>query len=196
VRILVFLALLLAGLAGASASAASAPVVRDARADEILQQSAWARENALTATSCTGTGPATGAGARRAHASFRCKVLAAGKVAVVDATPLGPEWLRIRRIVEGKVGRDPGLGAIPQGEPTLESFWAGSGLVKSAWAKAHGVATAFCYGVGRFDHYSTDGWLFHAYSCATYDGAHKRGPQVLAISNSDRTVDVVRTVTR
>ncbi len=184
-------------LAWASTGAAATPAVRDSRASAILLESAWAYENDVVAADCSGVGRAQGSGARVAHTRFRCEVSVAGeRVAVAIATPLGPEWLRVSRVVQGAVRVDRGIGPIPEGRPALESFWAGSALQNSAWGKAHGVETAFCYGVGAFDHYATDGWLYFAFSCATFDASRHRGPQVLATVSGDREVRVVRALGR
>jgi hypothetical protein len=186
-------ALVSVGVARAAATTA-APGVRDAQAANILVYSAWGRENDVTRADCAGTGSARLQGALRQHVAFRCTVVANGKPGIVDVRAMGPEWLRVTSIVEGKLQGDPGIGAVPRGAPVLESFWAGGDLQDSAWAKAHGVATVFCFGVGAYQQIGQSGYEFYADSCATLGAHGRRGAQLLVVANGADNVKIVRTL--
>ena len=170
----------------------AAPGVRDAQAANILVYSAWGREDDVTRAGCAGTGTARLQGALREHDTFRCHVVANGKPGIVDVKALGPEWLRVTSIVEGKLMGDPGIGAVPHGTPLLESFWAGGDLQDSAWAKTHGIATVFCFGVGTYREIGQSGYEFYADSCATLGPHGQRGPQLLIVATGPDKVKIVR----
>jgi hypothetical protein len=185
---------LLLAVGVARAASAAVPGVRDTQAANILAYSAWGRENNVTRANCAGVGTARLQGALRQHDTFRCHVIANGKPGIVDAKALGPEWLRVTSIVEGKLMGDRGIGAVPHGTPLLESFWAGGDLQDSAWAKTHAIATVFCFGVGMYREIGQSGYEFHADSCATLDAHGHRGAQVLVVLTGPDQVKIVRTL--
>jgi hypothetical protein len=184
----------IAASSATAARVAGTPGVRDSSAADILVYSAWGRQNDVTAAECTGTGPAQKVGALREHGTFRCRVAAEGKPGVVVATALGPEWLQVTTVVHGTLKPDPGIGQVPQGTPILESFWAGGKLQGSRFAKAHGVETVFCFGVGRFREIGQGGYQFFAYSCATIGAHGRRGAQLLVTAAGSDAIRVVRTL--
>ena len=188
------IALLCVGVAPAGALTV-APGVRDTQAANILVYSTWGRENDVTRADCGGTGAARLQGALRQHDAFRCTVVANGKPGIVDVKALGPEWLRVTSIVEGGLTGDRGIGAVPHGAPVLESFWAGGDLQDSAWAKTHGVATVFCFGVGPYRAIGQGGYEFYADSCATLGPHGRRGPQLLVVAAGPDTVKILRKLT-
>ena len=188
--------IMLLSVGGARAGAStSAPGVRDTQAANILVYSAWGREDGVTRADCAGTGTARLQGALREHDTFRCHVVASGRPGIVDVKALGPEWLRVTRIVEGKLRSDRGIGAVPHGTPQLESFWAGGDLQDSAWAKTHGIATVFCFGVGAYRKIGQGGYEFYADSCATLGPHGRRGPQLLVVAAGPDTVKILRKLT-
>ena len=96
----------------------------------------------------------------------------------VVARVLGPESLRVTSVAGGKLKPDAGIGAVPGGAPTMQSFEAVTALQKASWAKVRRVARVLCYGTGSYRATSTSAY-FHAFSCATFDSQGTRGAQVL-----------------
>jgi len=180
-------------VAAAAAAAAPPPKMADDTSYDVLTYSAWGRQNNVSGAECTGTGPAGHALLGATHGSFRCQVQVGGTpVGTVVARVAGPEYLRVTSVSGGKLKRDAGIGSVPSGAPTIKNFDAVTALQKSAWARAHHVARALCYGVGSYRPTSTTAY-FYAFSCATFDGTGARGAQVL-VTAGGRTVRVVRTL--
>lgn len=185
----------LAALAAASPlGAATAPKMPDEKVYDALTYSTWGRVNKLSGATCTGLGPAGKAFLGPTHGSFRCDVQV-GEVPVgtVMLKVLGPESVRVTKVVKGSFGPDPGIGAIPSGTPATLSFEAVIGLQKTAWAKARKVARVLCYGVGAYKDSSTSASFF-AFQCATFSdlpAVNTRGPQVLVTAVGEK-VKIVR----
>jgi hypothetical protein len=193
-RLVAALAVATASLVAAtSAGAAPPPKMADDTSYDVLTYSAWGRQNNVSGAECTGTGPAGHALLGATHGSFRCQVQVGGTpVGTVVARVAGPEYLRVTSVSGGKLKRDAGIGSVPSGAPTIKNFDAVTALQKSAWARAHHVARALCYGVGSYRATSTTAY-FHAFSCASFDGTGARGAQVL-VTAAGRTVRIVRTL--
>lgn len=189
------IASVLAALAAAtSVGAATAPRIADEKVYDALTYSAWGRVNKLSGATCTGLGPAGKVFLGPTHGSFRCDV-AVGEVpaGTVMLTALGPESVRVTKVVKGPFGSDPGIGAIPRGAPATMSFEAVTGLQKSAWAKARKVTRVLCHGVGAYKDSSTSASFF-AFQCATFSdvpAVNTRGPQVLVTAVGEK-VKIVR----
>ena len=197
---LVAVALLLTTTALAwAAPAAGPPTVADANANSFLLYSAWGAQNDLNDVSCTGTGPAKKVDFVIRHATFRCRVEVLAKpgqpAGTVIAKALGPEWLKVTRIVSGKLTPDRGLGPLPKGTPRLDSTQANSALEKSSWARANDIDSVFCTGVGRWVQRPTQ-YRFFTFSCAPRDAFMSRRPQVLVAVTGKNSVRVVRTVSQ
>lgn len=191
-------ALVLAAIALVSATVAwaAAPArMADETSYDVLTYSAWGRQNSLSGAECTGLGPAGHVFLGPTHGSFRCTAQV-GEVpsGTVVARALGPESLRVTSVSGGKLKPDAGIGAVPGGAPTMQSFEAVIALQKASWAKAHRVARVLCYGAGTYRATSTSAY-FHAFSCATFDGQGTRGVQVLVVATG-KTVRVVRTLAK
>jgi hypothetical protein len=175
--------------------AAAPPRMADESSYDVLTYSAWGRQNGLSGAECTGLGPAGHVFLGATHGSFRCTAQV-GEVpaGTVVARVLGPESLRVTSVSGGKLKPDAGIGAVPGGAPSMQSFEAVTALQKSSWAKAHHVARVLCYGTGSYRATSTSAY-FHAFSCATFDSRGTRGAQVL-VTAAGKTVRVVRTLAK
>ena len=175
--------------------AASPPRMADETSYDALTYSAWGRQNSLSGAECKGLGPACHVLLGATHGSFRCTAQV-GEVpaGTVVARVLGPESLRVTSVSGGKLKPDAGIGAVPGGAPTMQSFEAVTALQKASWAKARRVARVLCYGTGSYRATSTSAYL-HAFSCATFDSQGTRGAQVL-VTAAGKTVRVVRTLAK
>jgi hypothetical protein len=195
-RLAATLALVAASLVSVTAAGAAAPPkMADETSYDVLTYSAWGRQNNISGAECTGIGPAGHVLLGVTHGSFRCQVQVGGTPAgVVVARVAGPELLQVTSVLGGQLKPDAGIGSVPRGTPTLKNFDAVTALQKSAWARAHRVARALCYGVGPYRPTSTTAYFF-AFSCATLDSRGTRGPQVL-VAAAGKTVRVVRTLAR
>jgi hypothetical protein len=195
-RVVPALALAAVSLVPATLAAAAAPPrMPDESSYDVLTYSAWGRQNSLSGAECTGLGPAGHAFLGATHGSFRCTAQV-GEVpaGTVVARVLGPESLRVTSASGGKLGPDRGIGVVPGGTPTMQSFEAVTALQKSSWAKARRVARVLCYGTGSYRATSTSAY-FHAFSCATFDSQGTRGAQVL-VTAAGKTVRIVRTLAK
>lgn len=197
-RILV-LALVLA--VGASAlgtlpagAAVSPPWVPDATVSDILTLSAWGRANGVEESTCTGTGAVRTSSGRPEHGAFRCRIQGA-RPGVVLAKAVGPQLLRVTKVVQGSAKPDPGLGRLPKSTPVLEAFWAGGVVEDTAWATSRGIDTAFCQGVGPVEELGPSQYLFGLFSCATFTKS-VRGAQILVVADSEDSVRIVRQLAR
>jgi hypothetical protein len=181
----------LAALAAASAAlAAPGAFADDSLAASYLGYSAWAHRNDVEVEACTGIGRARKSAVATQHASFRCRLRGASG-GVVIATALGPQWLRVTRIVSGKLKPDAGIGAVPKGKPAIDSDDANRLLEASTWARSNRVREVFCAGVGPYR--ANDlGDLFYAFSCATIDLFGQREGTVLVVAGGPNSVRVVR----
>jgi hypothetical protein len=196
-RLAAFLALASASLVSATAAgAAPPPRMADETSYDALTYSAWGRQNNVSGAQCTGTGPAGHVLLGATHGSFRCQVqVGEAPAGVVVARVVGPESLRVTSVSGGKLKPDAGIGSVPGGAPVMQNFDAVNALQKSAWAKAHHVARALCFGVGPYRPSSTTSYFF-AFSCATFDSHDTRGAQVLVTAAGKGGVRVVRTLAR
>jgi hypothetical protein len=178
----------------AQGSAAAKPTVVDGLSAMYLEYTAWSDQNELDplGTTCVGIAGAKKGPVDIEHTTFRCTVGRAGKpVGVVIATALGPEWLRVTRIVSGSLKPDRGIGPVPHGPLAMGNYNAEPALEHSSWAHAHQVGKALCTGVGP---YKKDllGLQFGAFNCATYNAARKRAGTVLVQVVSSSSLRVVR----
>ena len=167
-------------------------MIPDANADSFLLYSAWAHKFGLDSADCTGVGPARKSEVGTEHVSFRCRVTRSGKPAgSVIGTALGPEWLRVTRVVSGTLKPDPGIGKVPAARPLLDSDDANTALERSKWAQANDVEGAYCLGVGPYKE-APLGNRFGAFSCATIDVFGQRSGTVLVQTVSSSSVRVIR----
>ena len=158
-----------------------------------LEYTAWFDQNTLDplTTTCVGIAGAKKGPVDTEHTAFRCTVGRAGKPAgVVIATALGPEWLKVTRIVSGGLKPDRGVGAVPHGPLAMGNYDAEPALEHSSWAHAHQVTKALCTGVGPYKK-TLLGLQFGAFNCATYTG-QKRVGTVLVQVVSHSSLRVVR----
>lgn len=185
---------LAAGALATALPAAAAPVappwVPDATVADVLTLSAWGRANGVAAATCTGTGASRRSAGRVEHGAFRCRIQGT-RPGVVLAKAIGPQWLKVTKVVQGTAKPDAGIGTVPKATPVLESFWAGSRVEDTDWARQHGVDTAFCYGVGPVEEVAPSQYLFGAYSCATFAN-RVRSAQLLVVAQSEDAVRIVR----
>lgn len=189
-----YVAALLAVLAASpAATAARGAYVEDSLATSYLAYSAWAHRNDVRVDSCTGIGRARKTAVATQHSAFRCRVrdVTSGQVGVVIATALGPQWLRVTRIVSGKLKLDTGIGPLPKGQPRLDSDDANQALERSAWARANRIIQVFCVGVGPYVEHEV-GDRFYTFSCATIDRFGRREGTVLIVATGSNSVRVVR----
>lgn len=178
----------------ASGTASSKPTVVDGLAAMYLQYTAWADQNDLDplGTVCVGISGAKKGVVDVEHTAFRCTVGRDGKQAgVVVATALGPEWLRVTRIVSGALKPDRGIGAVPKGPEAMVYSDAETALTRSSWARANKVGKAFCTGVGAYKK-ALLGLQFGAFNCAIYDRSGRRSGTVLVQVVSSSSLRVVR----
>ncbi|HST25421.1 MAG TPA: hypothetical protein VLJ76_05490 [Gaiellaceae bacterium] len=178
----------------ASGIAGSQPTVVDGLAAMYLQYSAWADQNDLDplGTACVGIEGAKKGVVDVEHTAFRCTVARGGKKAgVVIATALGPEWLRVTRIVSGALKPERGIGAVPKGREAMVYSDAEFAVMRSSWARANKVGKSFCTGVGPYKK-ALLGLQFGAFSCATYDRSGRRSGTVLVQVVSSSSLRVVR----
>jgi len=169
------------------------PTVVDGLSAMYLEYTAWSDQNDLDPleTTCVGIAGARKGPVDMEHTTFRCTVGRAGKQAgVVIATALGPEWLRVTRIVSGSLKPDHGIGAVPQGPLAMGNYDAEPALEQSSWAHGHQVTKALCTGVGPYKK-NILGLQFGAFNCATYNG-QKRVGTVLVQVVSHTSLRVVR----
>ncbi len=125
---------------------------------------------------------------------FRCRIEGA-RPGVVLAKAIGPQLLRVTKVVQGSAKPDPGLGPLPRSKPVLEAFWAGGVVEDTDWATSRNADTAFCYGVGPVEELGPSQYLFGVFSCATFTKS-VRGPQILVVADSEDSVRVVRQLAR
>ena len=107
------------------------------------------------------------------------------------ATALGPEWLKVTRIVSGTLKPDRGIGTVPKGPLAMVFSDAEAALTRSSWARTNKVGKAFCTGVGPYKK-ALLGLQFGAFSCATYDRTDRRSGTVLVQVVSSSSLRVVR----
>ena len=178
----------------ASRTTAAAPTVTDGLSAMYLEYTAWFGQNDLDPLGavCVGVGAATKGVTDTEHATFRCTVTRATQPAgVVIATVLGPEWLKVTKIVSGNLKQDRGVGAVPNGPLVMGNYDAEPALAHSSWAHANNVAKALCVGVGPYKN-NILGRQYGAFNCATYDSAGKRAGTVLVQVISKTSLRVVR----
>jgi hypothetical protein len=183
-------------LAAGQASAANPPTVVDGLSAEYLQYTAWFDQNDLDplGTVCVGVAGAHKGVVDTEHTTFQCRVSRAGKPAgAVIATALGPEWLRVTRIVSGRLKPDRGVGTVTPGPLAMNFHDAESALEHSSWARGHKVGKTFCTGVGP---YKQDilGLKFGAFNCATETSSDQRLGTVLVQVVSRSSLRVLRTL--
>ena len=179
---------------GQAAGSGPKPTVVDGLSAMYLEYTAWSDQNNLDPldTTCVGIAGAKKGPVDTEHTTFRCTVGRAEKPAgVVIATALGPEWLRVTRIVSGSLKPDRGIGAVPHGPLAMGNYDAEPALEHSSWAHAHQVAKALCTGVGPYKK-ELLGLQFGAFNCATYNAAGKRSGTVLVQVVSSSSLRVVR----
>ena len=180
----------------ASGSGGPKPTVVDGLSAMYLEYTAWADQNDLDplGTTCVGIAGAKKGPVDTEHTTFRCTVARAGNPAgVVIATALGPEWLKVTRIVSGSLKPDRGIGAVPHGTLAMGNYDAEPALEHSSWAHAHQVGKALCTGVGPYKK-ALLGLQFGAFNCATYNAAGTRAGTVLVQVVSSSSLRVVRTL--
>lgn len=175
-------------------AAVSPPWVPDATVSDMLTLSAWGRVNGVEDATCIGTGAVRRSSGRPEHGAFRCRIQGA-KPGTVLAKAIGPQLLRVTKVVQGSAKPDPGLGTLPKSTPVLEAFWAGGVVEDTDWATSRGVDGAFCYGVGPVEELGPSQYLFGVFSCATFSKS-VRGPQILVVADSSDSVRVVRQLAR
>lgn len=193
---LVALSLAAVALAAGQASGATkaAPTITDGLSAMYLEYTAWFDQNHLDplGTVCVGIGRATKGVTDTEHAAFRCTFTHDSKpVGVVIATALGPEWLKVTRIVSGNLKPDHGIGSVPKGPLAMGNYDAEPALEHSSWAHANGVAKALCTGVGPYLK-NPFGRQYGAFNCAIYDAAGTRAGTVLVQVVSKTSLRVVR----
>jgi hypothetical protein len=178
----------------ASGAANSQPTVVDGLSAMYLQYTAWFDQNDLDAngTTCIGNTGARKGATDTEHATFRCTVARANKpTGVVIATALGPEWLKVTRIVSGSLKPDRGIGTVPKGPEAMGFYDAEPALERTPWGRTNKVATAHCTGVGPYKK-ALLGLQFGAFNCATYDRSGQRSGTVLVQVVSSTSLRVVR----
>lgn len=171
-----------------------APTVTDGLSAMYLEYTAWFDQNDLDPLGavCVGVGPATKGVTDTEHTTFRCTVTRATQPAgVVIATALGPEWLKVTKIVSGNLKPDRGIGAVPSGPLEMGNYDAEPALAHSSWAHANKVAKALCVGVGPYKE-NILGRQYGAFNCATYDSDGKRAGTVLVQVINTTSLRVVR----
>jgi hypothetical protein len=191
-RALVLLLTVAAAAVGvlSAGAAVSPPWIPDATVSDVLTLSAWGRANGVAEATCSGTGAARQSAGRAEHGGFRC-VIQGTKPGIVLAKALGPQWLKVTKIVQGTAKPDRGIGAVPKAKPVLAAFWAGGVVEDTDWMTSRGLDSAFCYGVGPAEDQGASQYLFGAYSCATFSMS-VRGPQILVVADSEDRVHIVR----
>ncbi len=178
--------------AAAAAAAPPAPTVADSNASAFLQYTAWAHKNDVGVAECKGIGRARKVAGGTDHARFRCRVSQDGKPrGVVIAKALGPEWLRVTRILSGELKPDRGIGRLPSGRPRIDSSDANTALENSAWARRNRIRAVFCFGVGRVRETEVER-LYFTFSCATISIFGSRAGTVLVAVTRRNSVRVVR----
>jgi hypothetical protein len=179
---------------GTARGAGAKPTVVDGLSAMYLNDSAWTDQNALDPleTVCVGIAGARQGPVDLEHTTFRCTVgRSTRRVGVVIAIALGPEWLKVTRILSGSLKPDRGVGAVPNGPLAMGNYDAEPALEHSPWAHAHGVAKALCTGLGPYKKQLL-GLQFGAFNCATYDAAGKRAGTVVVQVVSHTSLRVVR----
>ncbi len=178
----------------AHGTTAAAPTVTDGLSAMYLEYTAWFDQNDLDPLGavCVGVGPATKGITDTEHATFRCTLTRATRPAgVVIATALGPEWLKVTKIISGSLKPDRGVGAVPKGPLVMGNYDAEPALAHSSWAHAKNVVKALCEGVGPYKD-NILGRQYGAFNCATYDSAGKRAGTVLVQVIGKTSLRIVR----
>jgi hypothetical protein len=178
----------------ANSATQGSPTVTDGLSAMYLEYTAWFDQNDLDPLGavCVGVGAPTKGVTDTEHTTFRCTVTRATRPAgVVIATALGPEWLKVAKIISGNLKPDRGIGAVPNGPLVMGNYDAEPALARSSWAHAKNVVKALCVGVGPYKN-NILGRQYGAFSCATYDSAGKRAGTVLVQVISQTSIRVVR----
>jgi hypothetical protein len=171
-----------------------APTVTDGLSAMYLEYTAWFDQNDLDPLGavCVGVGAATKGLTDTEHTTFRCTVTRATQPAgVVIATALGPEWLKVTKIISGNLKPDHGIGSVPNGPLVMGNYDAEPALAHSSWARANNATKALCVGVGPYKN-NILGRQYGAFNCATYNSAGTRSGTVLVQVISKTSIRVLR----